>query len=216
MMTENLQDYRQNYEKGKLSKSSVDTNPLKQFQTWFSDIKKSKSIQEVNAMTLTTLGLDGFPKGRIVLLKKYDEYGFYFYTNYLSEKGKSIMHNEKVSLSFFWPSLERQIIIKGIATKTSKEDSENYFNSRPNGSKLGAIVSSQSDVIENRKILEKKLNLLELEYAEKEIEKPAYWGGFLVAPISIEFWQGRPNRLHDRIRFLLQEDYSWKIDRLSP
>lgn len=170
MMTENLQDYRQNYKKGKLSKSSVDTNPLKQFQTWFSDIKKSKSVQEVNAMTLTTLGLDGFPKGRIVLLKKYDEYGFYFYTNYLSEKGKSIMHNEKVSLSFFWPSLERQIIIKGIATKTSKEDSENYFNSRPNGSKLGAIVSSQSDVIENRKILEKKLNLLVLEYAEKEIK----------------------------------------------
>lgn len=214
-MTENLQDYRQNYEKGKLSKSSVDTNPLKQFQTWFSDIKKSKSVQEVNAMTLTTLGLDGFPKGRIVLLKKYDEYGFYFYTNYLSEKGKSIMHNEKVSLSFFWPSLERQIIIKGIATKTSKEDSENYFNSRPNGSKLGAIVSSQSDVIENRKILEKKLNLLELEYAEKEIEKPAYWGGFLVAPISIEFWQGRPNRLHDRILYTFKE-HNWVIERLSP
>ena len=215
MMTENLQDYRQNYEKGKLSKSSVDSNPLKQFQTWFSDIKKSKTVAEVNAMTLTTLGLDGFPKGRIVLLKKYDEYGFYFYTNYLSEKGISIMHNEKVSLSFFWPSLERQIIIKGIATKTSKEDSENYFNSRPIGSKLGAIVSSQSDVIENRKILEKKLNLLELEYAEKEIEKPAYWGGFLVAPISIEFWQGRPNRLHDRILYTLKE-HDWVIERLSP
>ena len=215
MMTENLQDYRQNYEKGKLSKSSVDSNPLKQFQTWFSDIKKSKTVAEVNAMTLTTLGLDGFPKGRIVLLKKYDEYGFYFYTNYLSEKGISIMHNEKVSLSFFWPSLERQIIIKGIATKTSKEDSENYFNSRPIGSKLGAIVSSQSDVIENRKILEKKLNLLELEYAEKEIEKPAYWGGFLVAPISIEFWQGRPNRLHDRILYTLKE-HDWIIERLSP
>jgi pyridoxamine 5'-phosphate oxidase len=215
MMTENLQDYRQNYEKGKLSKSSVDSNPLKQFQTWFSDIKKSKTVEEVNAMTLVTLGLDGFPKGRIVLLKKYDEYGFYFYTNYLSEKGKSIMHNEKVSLSFFWPSLERQIIIKGIATKTSKEDSENYFNSRPIGSKLGAIVSSQSDVIENRKILEKKLNLLELEYADKEIEKPAYWGGFLVAPISIEFWQGRPNRLHDRILYTLKE-HDWIIERLSP
>ena len=215
MMTENLQDYRQNYEKGKLSKSSVDSNPLKQFQTWFSDIKKSKTVEEVNAMTLTTLGLDGFPKGRIVLLKKYDEYGFYFYTNYLSEKGISIMHNEKVSLSFFWPSLERQIIIKGIATKTSKEDSENYFNSRPIGSKLGAIVSSQSDVIENRKILEKKLNLLELEYADKEIEKPAYWGGFLVAPISIEFWQGRPNRLHDRILYTLKE-HDWIIERLSP
>ena len=215
-MTENLQDYRQNYEKGKLSKSSVDSNPLKQFQIWFSDIKKSKTVEEVNAMTLTTLGLDGFPKGRIVLLKKYDEYGFYFYTNYLSEKGISIMHNEKVSLSFFWPSLERQIIIKGIATKTSKEDSENYFNSRPIGSKLGAIVSSQSDVIENRKILEKKLNLLELEYAEKEIEKPAHWGGFLVAPISIEFWQGRPNRMHDRIRYSLLKDFSWKLERLAP
>ena len=128
MMSQNLQDYRRNYEKGELSKNAVDPNPLQQFQTWFSDIKLSETVAEVNAMTLTTLGLDGFPKGRVVLLKKYDEYGFYFYTNYLSEKGKSIMHNKKVSLSFFWPSLERQIIIKGIATKTSKEDSENYFS----------------------------------------------------------------------------------------
>ncbi len=215
MMSQNLQDYRRNYKKGELSKNSVDPNPFQQFQTWFSDTKLSETVAEINAMTLTTLGLDGFPKGRVVLLKKYDEYGFYFYTNYLSEKGKSIMQNEKVSLSFFWPSLERQIIIKGIAKKTSKKDSENYFSSRPFGSKLGAIVSSQSEVIKNREVLEKKLSLLELEYAEKEIEKPENWGGFLVAPISMEFWQGRPNRLHDRIRYTLKE-YDWVIERLSP
>tara|TARA_B100000795_G_C22754338_1_gene420826 strand:- start:412 stop:1056 length:645 start_codon:yes stop_codon:yes gene_type:complete len=214
-MSQNLQDYRRNYKKGELSKNSVDPNPFQQFQTWFSDTKLSETVAEINAMTLTTLGLDGFPKGRVVLLKKYDEYGFYFYTNYLSEKGKSIMQNEKVSLSFFWPSLERQIIIKGIAKKTSKKDSENYFSSRPFGSKLGAIVSSQSEVIKNREVLEKKLSLLELEYAEKEIEKPENWGGFLVAPISMEFWQGRPNRLHDRIRYTLKE-YDWVIERLSP
>tara|TARA_B100000809_G_scaffold266889_1_gene332576 strand:+ start:1776 stop:2420 length:645 start_codon:yes stop_codon:yes gene_type:complete len=214
-MSQNLHNYRRNYEKGELSKTSVDPNPLQQFRTWFNDVKESETVDEVNAMTLTTLGLDGFPKGRVVLLKKYDEYGFYFYTNYLSEKGKSIMQNEKVSLSFFWPSLERQIIIKGIAKKTSKKDSENYFSSRPFGSKLGAIVSSQSEVIKNREVLEKKLSLLELEYAEKEIEKPENWGGFLVAPISMEFWQGRPNRLHDRIRYTLKE-YDWLIERLSP
>ena len=140
MMTENLQDYRQNYEKGKLSKSSVDTNPLKQFQTWFSDIKKSKSVQEVNAMTLTTLGLDGFPKGRIVLLKKYDEYGFYFYTNYLSEKGKSIKKKKKVSLSFFWPSLERQIIIKGIAT----------FSCMPSSSSSSSSLLSSANIFASK------------------------------------------------------------------
>ncbi len=214
-MSQNLQDYRRNYEKGELSKSSVDANPLQQFRTWFYEVKDSETIDEVNAMTLTTLGIDGFPKGRVVLLKKYDEYGFYFYTNYLSEKGISIAKNEKVSLSFFWPGLERQVIIKGLATKTSKEDSVNYFNSRPLGSKLGAIVSSQSNVIENRQVLENKLDLLEQAFAEKEVEKPDHWGGILVAPISIEFWQGRPNRLHDRIRYTLN-NYDWIIERLAP
>lgn len=214
-MSQNLHDYRRNYEKGELSKSSVDPNPLQQFRTWFYEVKDSETIDEVNAMTLTTLGVDGFPKGRVVLLKKYDECGFYFYTNYLSEKGISIAKDEKVSLSFFWPGLERQVIIKGLATKTSKEDSENYFNSRPLGSKLGAIVSNQSDVIENRQVLEDKLNLLEQEYADKEVKKPEHWGGILVAPISIEFWQGRPNRLHDRIRYTLK-DYDWVIERLAP
>ena len=191
------------------------TNPLQQFRKWFYEAKDSESVEEVNAMTLTTLGLDGFSKGRVVLLKKYDEHGFYFYTNYSSEKGKSIAQNNKVSLLFFWPGLERQIIIKGTASKTSEDDSDNYFNSRPKGSQLGALVSNQSEVIENRKVIENKLALLENQYSDKEIKKPANWGGYLVSPISIEFWQGRPNRLHDRIRYRLSH-LDWIIERLSP
>jgi len=214
-MAENLHDSRQSYKKGTLSKDSVDPNPIKQFRTWFYEAKELEEVGEVNAMTLVTIGLDGFPKGRIVLLKNFDEHGFYFYTNYNSDKGKSISANDKVSLSFFWPVLERQIIITGTATKTSEEISINYFNSRPRGSRLGAIVSNQSEVIENRKILEEQLKALEEHYKNKEIIKPQHWGGFLVSPISIEFWQGRPNRLHDRIRYTLQE-IDWKIERLSP
>jgi len=214
-MQDNLHDYRKNYNKGELTKSNVDSNPLQQFRKWFYEVKDSEAVDEVNAMTLTTLGLDGFPKGRVVLLKKYDEYGFYFYTNYLSEKGKSIEQNDKVSLSFFWPGMERQIIIKGNATKTTEQDSINYFNSRPLGSKLGAIVSSQSEVISNREELEKELEQLEKKYDKEEVVKPDYWGGYLVSPSSIEFWQGRPNRLHDRILYTL-EGYDWKIERLAP
>ena len=214
-MRDNLHDYRKNYNKGELTKNKVDANPLQQFRKWFYEAKDSESVEEVNAMTLTTLGLDGFSKGRVVLLKKYDEHGFYFYTNYSSEKGKSIAQNNKVSLLFFWPGLERQIIIKGTASKTSEDDSDNYFNSRPKGSQLGALVSNQSEVIENRKVIENKLTLLENQYSDKEIKKPANWGGYLVSPISIEFWQGRPNRLHDRIRYRLSH-LDWIIERLSP
>ena len=214
-MRDNLHDYRKNYNKGELTKNKVDANPLQQFRKWFYEAKDSESVEEVNAMTLTTLGLDGFSKGRVVLLKKYDEHGFYFYTNYSSEKGKSIAQNNKVSLSFFWPGLERQIIIIGTASKTSEDDSDNYFNSRPKGSQLGALVSNQSEVIENRKVIENKLALLENQYSDKEIKKPANWGGYLVSPISIEFWQGRPNRLHDRIRYRLSH-LDWIIERLSP
>ena len=214
-MRDNLHDYRKNYNKGELTKNKVDANPLQQFRKWFYEAKDSESVEEVNAMTLTTLGLDGFSKGRVVLLKKYDEHGFYFYTNYSSEKGKSIAQNNKVSLLFFWPGLERQIIIKGTASKTSEDDSDNYFNSRPKGSQLGALVSNQSEVIENRKVIENKLVLLENQYSDKEIKKPPNWGGYLVSPISIEFWQGRPNRLHDRIRYRLSH-LDWIIERLSP
>lgn len=214
-MRDNLNDYRRNYLKGELTKESVDENPLQQFRKWFYEVKDSETVDEVNAMTLTTLGLDGFPKGRVVLLKKYDEYGFYFYTNYLSEKGKSITENEKISLSFFWPGLERQVIIKGTAAKTSDDDSNNYFNSRPLGSKLGAMISNQSEIITSRDELEKELASLEKKYEKGDVPKPKHWGGYLVSPLSIEFWQGRPNRLHDRIRYTL-EGYDWKIERLAP
>ena len=214
-MKDDLYTSRKSYEKGELSEKSVDSNPLQQFRSWFYECKDSGGVDEVNAMTLTTIDVDGFPRGRVVLLKKYDEYGFYFYTNYNSEKGKSIEVNNKVSLSFFWPNMERQVIIKGTAQKTSKVDSENYFQSRPKGSQIGALVSHQSSVIKNRDVLENQLKELEVEYENKDIPKPANWGGYLVTPISFEFWQGRPNRLHDRIRYKLQE-YDWIIERLAP
>ncbi len=214
-MSQNLHNYRRSYEKGNLSRSSIDPNPLQQFRTWFYEAKDAVGEREVNTMTLTTIGLDGFPKGRVVLLKEYDEYGFYFFTNYNSEKGKSIAVNENVSLSFFWPVMERQVIIKGKASKTPKNVSDNYFDSRPVGSRLGAIISDQSSVIENREALDKKLKLLEEEFKNKEIIRPDYWGGYLVSPISIEFWQGRSNRLHDRMLYTLQ-GYDWKIERLAP
>jgi len=214
-MSQNLHNYRRSYEKGTITKDSVDPNPLQQFRTWFYEAKDSIDGGEVNTMTLTTIGLDGFPKGRVVLLKEYDEYGFYFFTNYVSDKGKAIEANEKVSLSFFWPVLERQVIIKGRASKTSKKVSDNYFDSRPLGSRLGAILSDQSSVIANREVLTEKLETLEENYKYKTPTRPDYWGGILVSPISIEFWQGRPNRLHDRILYTL-EDYDWKIDRLAP
>jgi pyridoxamine 5'-phosphate oxidase len=214
-MKDDLYSSRKSYEKGELSEESVDSNPLQQFRSWFYECQDSGGVDEVNAMTLSTIDVDGFPRGRVVLLKKYDEYGFYFYTNYQSEKGRSIELNNKVSLSFFWPNMERQIIIKGTAQKTSKFDSENYFQSRPKGSQIGALVSHQSSVIKNRAILENQLKKLEVEYENKDIPKPDNWGGYLVTPISFEFWQGRPNRLHDRIRYKLQ-DYDWIIERLAP
>lgn len=214
-MAEKLHDYRKSYEKGELSENSVDENPMQQFRKWFYEVQNSGGVDEVNAMTVNTIGTDGFPKGRVVLLKKYDEYGFYFYTNYESEKGKAIANNNKVSLSFFWPNMERQIIIKGTAEKTSEADSTNYFHSRPKGSQLGAVVSHQSEVVESREVLEKNLAELEKKYETKEVPKPDNWGGILVKPISIEFWQGRPNRLHDRIRYRLK-DNDWVIERLAP
>lgn len=214
-MSEDLQKYRKSYQKGTLSKASISKNPMQQFRSWFYEVEHSGGVDEVNAMTLNTVGLDGFPKGRVVLLKKYDEYGFYFYTNYDSEKGRSIAENNKVSLSFFWPNMERQIIIKGTAEKTSEADSTNYFHSRPKGSQLGAMVSRQSSIVASREILEKKLTDLEKKYEHKEVPKPAEWGGFLVKPVSMEFWQGRPNRLHDRIRYTLKNN-DWIIERLAP
>ena len=211
-----LSDYRKTYDKGHLTEDQVDENPMMQFQKWFYEAEEMQVVDEVNAMAVSTIGLDGFPKTRIVLLKKYDENGFVFYTNYNSEKGKAIIANPHICLSFFWPKAERQIIIKGIAEKVDETVSENYFHSRPKGSQLGAAVSPQSETIENYEALLDNLQKLEKEYEHSElIPRPKHWGGFLVKPISIEFWQGRPNRLHDRIRYTLQ-DLDWKIERLAP
>tara|TARA_Y100000815_G_scaffold275575_1_gene314784 strand:+ start:108277 stop:108924 length:648 start_codon:yes stop_codon:yes gene_type:complete len=215
MLRDNLHDYRRNYKRGALTEDTLDENPFQQFRKWFYQVQEAGGVDEVNAMTLNTIEEDGFPRGRIVLLKKYDENGFYFYTNYDSQKGKAIAANPNVSLSFFWPNAERQIIIKGNAKKTSEADSENYFSSRPKGSQLGALVSDQSSVIKNREVLEKELSLLEETYKNKEVPKPKNWGGFLVQPIEFEFWQGRPNRLHDRIRYRLN-GVDWLIERLAP
>ncbi|HDZ03550.1 pyridoxamine 5'-phosphate oxidase [Maribacter sp.] len=215
-MQKDLGDYRKSYEKSALMEDSISDNPIQLFQTWFYEVEKSDGVDEPNAMTVSTVGLDGFPKSRVVLLKKYTHEGFIFYTNYNSEKGRAIAENPKICISFFWPNLERQIIIKGTAEKLAKNLSDGYFESRPDGSKLGALVSEQSTVIESRDVLEDKLSQLEKEYSGKEIERPEHWGGYLVRPVSMEFWQGRPNRLHDRIRYTLTEDFDWKMDRLAP
>ncbi|MFD2907736.1 pyridoxamine 5'-phosphate oxidase [Flavobacterium ardleyense] len=211
-----LSNYRKSYEKSELLENSIPEDPINLFHRWFYEAEELNAAEEVNAMTVNTIGLDGFPKARVVLLKKFNEDGFVFYTNYNSEKGKAILNNPKVCLSFFWPTVERQIIIKGIAEKTTDIISDNYFASRPDGSKLGAIVSPQSEIIPDRTFLENNLKQLKTDFEGKEILRPAHWGGFLVRPVEVEFWQGRPNRLHDRIRYKLQENYEWKIDRLSP
>lgn len=211
-----LSNYRKSYEKSELLESMIDENPMMQFQKWFYETEEFGGVEEVNAMTVSTIGLDGFPKSRIVLLKKYDEYGFTFVTNYDSEKGKALLQNPQVCLSFFWPSVERQVIIKGIAEKQTEAYSEGYFHSRPKGSQIGTVVSPQSTVIPNREFLDEKLKELEKQFDTKEVNRPENWGGVLVKPVSIEFWQGRANRLHDRIRYTLLESGDWKIERLAP
>lgn len=211
-----LSNYRKNYSKSELLESQVPENPMQLFQTWFHEVEDSDTIDEANAMTVSTFGLDGFPKSRVVLLKRYNEEGFIFYTNYTSEKGKAITANPKVCLSFFWPVLERQVIIKGEAEKIAPNMSDGYFESRPRGSQLGAWVSDQSEVVASREFLEEELKGLEEKFAGKEIPRPEHWGGYLVRPLAIEFWQGRPNRLHDRLRYTLQKDWNWTLERLAP
>ena len=215
-MSKDLSNYRKSYEKQELLESNCPENPLELFQKWFLNADASNTVEETNAVSLSTIGKDGYPKSRIVLLKKYNEEGFIFYTNYNSEKGKAIQENNQVCLSFFWPALEQQIIIKGKAEKLPENLSDGYFESRPTGSKLGAWASNQSSVVNSREELDKQLKNYQQEFKSKEIERPPHWGGFLVKPVSIEFWQGRPNRMHDRILYSLKEDLSWEIEILEP
>lgn len=215
-MQKDLGNYRKSYEKSELLEDAISKDPIEQFKNWFNDTEKSKLIEEPNAMTLSTISPDGYPKNRIVLLKHFSIEGLVFYTNYTSEKGKAIEVNPKVGLSFFWPQLERQVIVKGTAERVDSTTSNTYFDSRPLGSRFGALASDQSSVISSRKELEDELKRIEKEYAEKEPKRPIHWGGYLVQPISFEFWQGRQNRLHDRIRYSRRDDGQWIIERLAP
>jgi len=214
-MEKNLSDYRKSYEKGELLLENSPQNPLELFQKWFNEVDSNFKDIEANAMSISTIGKDGFPKTRIVLLKKFNDNGFVFYTNYKSEKGRAIKEIPNVCLSFFWEFAERQVIIKGNVEKISEEESDTYFHSRPKGSQLGAIASHQSETIKSREILEANLKAIENEYQNKPTERPKVWGGYIVKPVSIEFWQGRPNRLHDRILYELVNK-NWVKQRLQP
>ncbi len=212
---EDLSAYRKSYEKYELDENGVPANPFLLFSSWFAEADSEKA-GEANAMTISTLDTDGFPHGRVVLLKQFDESGFTFFTNYNSQKGKALAANPLVGLSFFWQQQERQVIIKGKASKVSQQDSVDYFAVRPRGSQLGALVSEQSETIPGRAFLEEKLQKLQEEWEGKEVPKPEDWGGYIVEPVSIEFWQGRRNRLHDRIMYTRQANGDWEIGRLAP
>ncbi|OUW76960.1 MAG: pyridoxamine 5'-phosphate oxidase [Flavobacteriaceae bacterium TMED208] len=215
MNKQDLGHLRKSYEKSAMDLLDIKNNPIYFFKKWFDEASANPDIEEANAMSLVTLGLDDFPKSRIVLLKAFSDEGFIFYSNYQSEKGFAITNHNKVGLSFFWPPLERQVIIKGVVEKTTSELSDKYFSSRPKDSQLGAIVSEQSKVIKNRDVLETKLKALQIKYKDKDIKRPNHWGGYLVIPKYIEFWQGRPNRLHDRISCELRKGI-WNLERLAP
>lgn len=212
---ENLHDKRKIYEKSQLIETEIKENPLEQFRNWFLEASENPSISEANAMAVSTVEHDGCPRTRMVLLKQYTHEGFIFYTNYDSRKGKAIEATHKACLHFFWPGLERQIIIKANLEKIAENLSDGYFHSRPKGSQLGAVVSPQSEEIPNREFLEERLKALEAQFENSEVPRPENWGGYIAKPYEIEFWQGRPNRLHDRIIYQLN-GLDWKISRLAP
>ena len=214
-MDSSIADLRQNYTLAGLSQEDLDSNPIAQFNVWFQQALDA-DLLEPNAMTVATATPDGKPTARIVLLKGVDKRGFVFYTNYESQKGQQLIANPYAALVFLWDKLERQVRIEGKVVKLDREESEAYFHSRPKASQLGAWASDQSRVIPNRDVLEQKLTDLQNQYKDKTVPIPEHWGGFRVVPSRIEFWQGRPSRLHDRLIYDLQDDGSWQIERLSP
>jgi len=233
----NVADIRRDYSHGDLHRAGLDASPLLQFEKWFSEAAAKKSDSyfrrlgialfklwhailghtppDVNAMVLATVGKNGVPSTRTVLLKGTDARGFIFFTNYASRKGRELLENPNASLTFYWPDLERQICVAGIVEKVSREESENYFKSRPRGSQLSAWASNQSDIVADRAALEAKWNETEKKFP-KEVPLPPNWGGFVLKPQRIEFWQGRASRLHDRFQYAKQPDNSWKLERLAP
>lgn len=214
-MDDNIAQIRKDYSTKILLESEVQRDPIKQFAAWWQDALDA-SITEVNAMTLATASADGIPSARTVLLKGFSEAGFVFFTNYNSYKAQQLMENPKACLVFFWKELERQIRLTGIIQKTSKEENDAYFKSRPHASQVGALASPQSEVIESRKWLDDQYEELSGKFKEKNVERPAHWGGYVLSPVIVEFWQGRPGRLHDRIQYTLTESADWKIERLAP
>ena len=233
----NLSDFREDYQRGALDRAGLDANPFAQFESWFSDATGEQSQSrwrkigialfklwsaicnhrpgDINAMTLATVDKNGKPSTRTVLLKTVDERGFIFFTNYDSRKGRELAENPNAALTFFWPDLERQVCVAGTVTKLPVKESENYFKSRPRGSRLAAWASNQSKPVPDRATLEAKWRELEKQHPG-DIPLPPNWGGFILRPERIEFWQGRPSRLHDRFSYTWQPDNSWKLERLAP
>lgn len=214
-MAQTIADIRSEYSRKSLTEADADQNPIKQFTSWWHEAIESK-LEEVNAMTLTTVNEKNVPAARTVLLKGYDETGFVFFTNYDSRKGKHIAQNPNVCLLFFWKELERQVMITGVAEKVTVQESIAYFNSRPDGSKIGAWASAQSAVVAGKEWLTRTFDYYVQRFKNAEIPKPPHWGGYRVKPVSIEFWQGRPRRMHDRLHYRLQNDGIWVLERLSP
>jgi pyridoxamine 5'-phosphate oxidase len=214
-METNLADLRKEYTCHGLSETEAHPNPVEQFKLWFNQALLAQ-LPEPNGMTIATATSEGKPSARMVLLKYYDQRGFVFYTNYESHKGQQLVENPWAAIAFWWAQLERQVRIEGRVEQVSPEESDAYFQSRPKDSQLGAWASSQSRVIDSRDVLEQRLQQLQKEYENQPVPRPPHWGGFRVIPTEIEFWQGRPNRLHDRLLYRQGEDGSWQMQRLSP